>query len=503
METNGRSKSLEIRQRLGHPILDADGHWLEFEPAVFDYLKDVAGADMVARYQSWQRNRSIGVWYGLSPDERRDMRALRPIWWAVPTKNTLDRATATLPKLLYERLDQTGIDFSVMYPSLGLFAPRIDHEDLRRAVCRAFNKFSADAFRDYSDRLTPAAIIPMHTPQEAIEELEYAVNMLGLKTLFMADYAMRPIPYVERKFGEEAGRFAYWLDFFSLDSQYDYDPVWAKCVELKVVPGFHSQGFWGGRASPTNFVHNHIGHFAAAGEAMCRGLFMGGVTRRFPSLKFAFLECGVGWAVTLYSDLIGHWEKRNIKAMENYDPANLNEELFVDLCRRYGGPIFEGRLNEVVRWGVSAGLSTQEEPAMLDEFAPCGINDKREIKELFVPHFYFGCEADDPTTAWAFDTKKNPYGAKLNAIFSSDIGHWDVVDMRDVTAEAYELVEHGLLNEDEFRDFTFANAARMRCSMNPNFFKGTIIEGQVATLLGGGTAGTEGKVMRRWSGATR
>jgi predicted TIM-barrel fold metal-dependent hydrolase len=503
METNGRSKSLEIRQRLGHPILDADGHWLEFEPAVFDYLKDVAGADMVARYQSWQRNRSIGVWYGLSPDERRDMRALRPIWWAVPTKNTLDRATATLPKLLYERLDQTGIDFSVMYPSLGLFAPRIDHEDLRRAVCRAFNKFSADAFRDYSDRLTPAAIIPMHTPQEAIEELEYAVNMLGLKTLFMADYAMRPIPYVERKFGEEAGRFAYWLDFFSLDSQYDYDPVWAKCVELKVVPGFHSQGFWGGRASPTNFVHNHIGHFAAAGEAMCRGLFMGGVTRRFPSLKFAFLECGVGWAVTLYSDLIGHWEKRNIKAMENYDPANLNEELFVDLCRRYGGPIFEGRLNEVVRWGVSAGLSTQEDPAMLDEFAPCGINDKREIKELFVPHFYFGCEADDPTTAWAFDTKKNPYGAKLNAIFSSDIGHWDVVDMRDVTAEAYELVEHGLLNEDEFRDFTFANAARMRCSMNPNFFKGTIIEGQVATLLGGGTAGTEAKVMRRWSGATR
>jgi predicted TIM-barrel fold metal-dependent hydrolase len=494
MEADGRSKSWKIRQRLGHPILDADGHWLEFEPAVIDYLKDVAGADMIARYQWWQRNRSIGAWYRLSPDERRDMRALRPIWWAVATKNTLDRATATLPKLLYERLDQTGIDFAVMYPTLGLFAPRIDDEDLRRAACRAFNKFSADAFRDYSDRMTPAAIIPMHTPQEAIEELDYAVNTLGLKTLFMADYAMRPIPYVARKFGEEAGRFAYWLDFFSLDSEYDYDPVWSKCVELKVVPGFHSQGFWGGRSSPTNFVHNHIGHFAAAGEAMCRGLFMGGVTRRFPTLKFAFLECGVGWAVTLYSDLISHWEKRNIKAMENYDPANLDKELLIDVCRRYGGPIFEGRLNEVVSWGISAGFSTQEEPAMLDEFAPCGINDKRDIKDLFVPHFYFGCEADDPTTAWAFDIKKNPYEAKLNAIFSSDIGHWDVVDMRDVTVEAYKLVEHGLLNEDEFHDFTFANVARMRCSMNPNFFKGTIVEGEVAKLLGDGT-------VKSWGGS--
>jgi predicted TIM-barrel fold metal-dependent hydrolase len=493
MEANGKSKSLEIRGRLSHPILDGDGHWIEFEPAVLDYLKDVAGADIVARYRTWQRNRSIGVWYRLSPDQRRDRRQLRPIWWPFPTKNTLDRATATLPKLLYERLDETGIDFTVIYPSFGLFAPRIDEEDVRRAACRAFNKFSADAFRDYSDRITPAAIIPMHTPQEAIEELDYAVNTLGLKTLFMAAYVMRPIPYVEREFGEEAGRFAHWLDFFGLDSQYDYDPVWAKCVELKVVPGFHSQGFWGGRASPTNFVNNHIGHFSAAGEAMCKALFLGGVTRRFPSLKFAFLECGVGWAVSLYSDLIGHWEKRNLKAMANYDPANLNEKQFVDLIRQYGGRIFEGRLDEVARSGASIGVSSREDPAMLDEFAPCGINDKREIKDLFVPHFYFGCEADDPITAWAFDTKKNPYGAKLNAIFSSDIGHWDVVDMRDVTAEAYELVEHGLLNEDEFRDFTFAHEARMRCSMNPNFYKGTIVESEVAKLLGDGISRIEGE----------
>src|SRR5712692_11391328 len=130
MEAHQKSKSLEIRQRLNHPILDADGHWLEFNPALFDYLRDVAGNDMVTRYRSWQRNRSQAAWYDLSPAERRDRRALRPVWWAVATKNTLDRATATLPKLLYERLDETGIDFTVIYPSLGLFAPRIDDADL-------------------------------------------------------------------------------------------------------------------------------------------------------------------------------------------------------------------------------------------------------------------------------------------------------------------------------------------------------------------------------------
>jgi predicted TIM-barrel fold metal-dependent hydrolase len=479
MKAKGRSKSLEIRQRLNHPILDADGHWIEFTPAVFDYLRDVAGGEMVARYRSWLRNRSIMAWYHLSPAERRDRRAVRPVWWPLATKNTLDRATATFPKLLRERLDETGIDFTALYPSLGLLASQIDEEDLRRAVCRAFNRFSADAFREYSDRMTAAAIIPMHSPQEAIEELEYAVKTLGLKTLFMAAYAKRPIPYVERKFGEEAGRFAFWLDFFCLDSEYDYDPVWAKCVELRVIPGFHSGGFWGSRTSSSNFMYNHIGHFASASEAICKGLFMGGVTRRFPSLNFTFLECGVGWGCSLYADLIGHWERRNIEAIENYNPANLNVEVLLELGRKYGGKITEGKLND----GVFPLFDTREDRAMLDEFAPCGIKDKRDIKDLFVPHFYFGCEADDPITAWAFDTKKNPYGLKLNAIFSSDIGHWDVVDLREVTSEAYELVEHGLLNEDEFRDFTFTNAARMWGSMNPDFFKGTVVESEAAKVL--------------------
>ena len=126
--------------------------------------------------------------------------------------------------------------------------------------------------------------------------------------------------------------------------------------------------------------------------------------------------------------------------MANYDPANLDQQLCLDLCRKYGGPIFDGRLNDVSQLAASPkAAATREDPAMLDEFALCKIGDKHEIKDLFVPHFYFGCESDDPITGWAFDTKKNPYGAKLNAIFSSDIGHWDVVDMRDVIAEAYRV----------------------------------------------------------------
>jgi predicted TIM-barrel fold metal-dependent hydrolase len=81
-----------------------------------------------------------------------------------------------------------------------------------------------------------------------------------------------------------------------LDSEYDYDPVWAKCVELGIAPTSDSASEQPGpRLSPTNFIYSHIGHFAAAGQATSKAIFLGGVTRRFPELRFAFLEGGVGW----------------------------------------------------------------------------------------------------------------------------------------------------------------------------------------------------------------
>jgi hypothetical protein len=70
----------------------------------------------------------------MTQEQREAERAWRPPWWALPTKNTLDRATATFPRLLHERLDQTGIDFAVLYPTVGLGAPHIREDELRRAI---------------------------------------------------------------------------------------------------------------------------------------------------------------------------------------------------------------------------------------------------------------------------------------------------------------------------------------------------------------------------------
>jgi hypothetical protein len=80
-------------------------------------------------------------------------------------------------------------------------------------------------------------------------------------------------------------------------------------------------------------------------------------------------------------------------------------------------------------------------------------------------------------------SKGNPFGAQLNAIYSSDIGHFDVIDMRDPLPEAYELVEDGFLSDDNFRDFVFANAVRLWGTQNPRFFEGTVVEKEAAAVL--------------------
>ena len=109
------------------------------------------------------------------------------------------------------------------------------------------------------------------------------------------------------------------------DSDYDYDPVWAQCVKLGVAPTFHSVGYgWGSRATPSSYIHNHLGNFASSADAICRGLVMGGVPERFPQIEIRLhgRRGGLGALALLRSDFaLG---KRNRTALENYNPALVN-----------------------------------------------------------------------------------------------------------------------------------------------------------------------------------
>ena len=75
------TRSSQVRRSLDHPILDSDGHHVEYQPAVFDVLARVGGTAMVDRYKKWVEENSLFAWYGMTPEERTDNRVVRPPWW--------------------------------------------------------------------------------------------------------------------------------------------------------------------------------------------------------------------------------------------------------------------------------------------------------------------------------------------------------------------------------------------------------------------------------------
>src|SRR6266849_4144586 len=470
----------DIRSGLKHPIIDADGHWVEYNPVFAERMRKVAGDKAADGFLAAQRR--IPDSLSLSIAERKQRGVAMEGYWTRQSTNTRDRATAMMPRMLYDRLDEIGIDFGVIYPTAGLGIPRIADDETRRAVIRGFNIVTAEYFAKLSDRLTPAAVIPMNNPEEAIAELEYVTKQLGAKVGMFGSGIRRPLA-ASHGADPEVARFAGGFDQLGIDSDYDYDPVWQKCRELGMAPTFHTGGrSFGLRNSPSNFTFNHIGHFAAAGHAVAKGLFLGGVTRRFPDLRFAFLEGGVGWGCQLFADLIEHWERRGAKGIAHMDPKKLDRALLKSLVDKYGYEDMAAELAKRDGWPSAEQDDLTGGVPVLDDYAACDITKKSDWIDLYVTPYFFGCEADDRMNAVAF-SKYNPFGAKIQAIYSSDIGHFDVPNMLQVLPEAWELVEDELITAGDFRDFTFTNAVKLWGTQNPRFFDGTSVAKEAAVAL--------------------
>ena len=456
----------EIRASLGHPVIDGDGHLLEPPALLLDYLANLVGGRTARRIM-------VCAGRQVSMGDARSRRA-RTGWWLTPN-NARDIATAMAPGLRSERHGELGIDFSVLYPSAGLALASLAEDEFRLAGVRAVNTMNADLCRNYPRHLAVAALIPMHTPQEAVNELEYARTELGLKVAVIPPLVARPVPAFPTAFPQLC-----WLDSYGLDSAHDYDIVWAKFVELGMAVTSHgavADCVPFGRSSPSNFVFNHIGAHSFQQEHLCKSLVLGGVPGRFPQLNFAFLECGALWACELVQALADHYRKRGPAGIMRLEPAGTDRAELSLLLGRYGGPAFTAS----VPFSAGRPSARGDGEDSRDEFRLSGANSADDLIRAF-DRLYFGCEADDRGAAVALQAK-DLFGTRIKAIFSSDIGHWDVPDAAEVIHESYELVEHGALGVEDYQDFVFRNAVMLHGQMDAGFFSGTAVEDQAKEVL--------------------
>lgn len=467
------SRSVRIREQLDHPVIDGDGHIVELLPVFLDFVRDQGHGALLEGMLN--RRRAIE---DLSMEERREGGIL-PHSWHVPA-STEYYATVTSPRRYHERLGEAGIDYAVLYPTMGIALLQLLDDEQRVTLCRLYNEFMAAQYRPYGDRFTVAALVPMNTPDEAIAALEYA-KALGAKVGLIASHVHRPMPGVAMAPDDEWADVRVpewetrgWVDTFGIDSAYDYDPVWAKAIELRLPLAAHTAGIGNSdRASISNFVYNQIGHFAAAGGALAKSLFLGGVTRRFPDLRVALLEGGAAVGVEIYIGLVDTWQKRGSEAIAKLNPEHLDRELVKKLLVEDDPSLVRYSPEQLT--GGNAGMTRSR-----DDFEAVKLTSVEDIRDLFCTNFSWGCEADDPLVGVAFDRRVTPLGALVPAIFASDLGHWDVPDFDEPLEEAYELVERGILDADSLRAFVFTNPLDFYSSLDPEFFKGTAIESETA-----------------------
>jgi predicted TIM-barrel fold metal-dependent hydrolase len=184
-------------------------------------------------------------------------------------------------------MDKEGIDISVLFPTSSFAVNGMVERDYAVAYARAYNDFIAEVCRQ-SPRLKAVALVPLQDPKAAVEEANRALTRLGLSSIAVATQGMK----------EHLGSQTFW-------------PLYEELERLNVPLCVHNR-----REGPAgeirfdSFIFMHTIGRPVETFIQFAGLMYGGVAERFPKLRVAFLECGVGWVPYWMERMDEEWEKR-------------------------------------------------------------------------------------------------------------------------------------------------------------------------------------------------
>ena len=235
------------------------------------------------------------------------------------------------------------------------------HErDFATATTRAYNDWLYHFCKTNSARLKFAALLAPQDPQAAAAELTRAVTERGA----VAGVLPTHLPQMP-DFGDTL-----------------YDPIYLAAERLGVGIGFHtgtSADSLGGLRFRKFLSAHTIDHPAEQMMALIATI-IGGVFERFPGLRIAYLESGIGWVPYMMDRLDEEVEKRG--AVEAPYLTKLPSEYVTSGRVYFGVECEEKTIPDSLRWGLEDTLLYSSDYPHWDGDWPHTVKAVRDRQDL-------------------------------------------------------------------------------------------------------------------------
>ncbi len=263
-------------------MLDADGHLIERDAELYEFLE--------APYKGNPAMLGFPFFPTLDGYQR----------GAIISRLGIHKEYTVTAKDWVDFLDGVGIESTVLYPTAGLGFGMIQDPTWAVPLARAYNNWFTEKFHKHSKRLRAVAIVPLQDVPEAVKELRRAVTELGMVG------AVLTTNNGEMGIRRPLGHSDFW-------------PLYEEAERLDVPIALHG-------APSINLGINFFNRFALthslehplAQIIQLTSMVMEGVFERFPKLRVAYLEAGIGWVPYIMDRLDRSYEVWATKGVKEY-----------------------------------------------------------------------------------------------------------------------------------------------------------------------------------------
>jgi predicted TIM-barrel fold metal-dependent hydrolase len=197
-----------------------------------------------------------------------------------------------------------GVDVEIVFPNKGLLVWATPDPKFSMAMCRAWNRWAREAYRGFETSILPMAAIAPGDREGTLQEIAWSARE-GLKGL--------TLPCKPHWGAPDAEQPNYNLP--------EFDWLWAAVCDEDLPVTFHVSTGRDPRAARGSggAVVNYVTHSLSPTMEPVANLCASGVLQRFPKLRFATIEAGIGWVPWALEAMDEAYRKHHMWAFPKLD----------------------------------------------------------------------------------------------------------------------------------------------------------------------------------------